>query len=57
MSLENPDLAGEYTDKSSAEILAEATGRPVEEFQFDREKHSIPELDELEWVDPDEIDD
>lgn len=55
MSLEEPVSAGEYTDKSAAEILSEVTGRPVEEFQFDREEYPLPELDELESVDPDEV--
>lgn len=35
----NPQLA--------SEVLAEATGQPMEVFEFDREDHPIPELDDL----------
>jgi hypothetical protein len=55
MSLDDPEPAGEYTDKSAAELLAEATGRPVEEFECDPDEYPTPELDDLEWVEPDEV--
>lgn len=56
MSLEHQDADGEYTDKSAAELLAEATGRPVEEFKCDPDEYPTPELDELESVDLDKLD-
>ena len=42
-------------EKSAAELLAEETGRPVEEFEIDEDEYPIPELDELEVVDPDDV--
>lgn len=40
--------------ESSAELLAEATGRPVSDFE-PREDTPYPDLDDLEEVDPDEV--
>lgn len=37
----------ELNPKMASEVLAEATGRPVEAFEFDRDEYPIPELDEL----------
>ena len=34
-------------EKTAAEILAEQTGRPVEEFEYDGE---IPDPEDQEWV-------
>lgn len=39
----------ELNPETAAEALAEATGRPVEEFQVPEEAYPSPELDELEW--------
>lgn len=49
MSLENSD------SKSVSEHLAEMTDRPAEEFEPDFEEYPIPDLDDLESVDPDKI--
>jgi hypothetical protein len=48
MSLENRD------SKTFAEILAEETGRPVEEFEVPDDLE-IPDLDDLTEVDADEF--
>lgn len=44
----------ERDQRSVAERLAEETGRPVEEYEYDG---PVPDLDELETVSPEEIDD
>ena len=43
MSLEETTWS---SGQPTEEILAELTGRPVEDFEYDGE---IPELDELDW--------
>ena len=45
------DDADEYDDRPADEILAEMTGRPREDFQYDGE---IPDAEDLEWERVDE---
>lgn len=42
----------ERDQQSVAEQLAEETGRPVEEYEYDG---PVPDLEELETVDPEEV--
>lgn len=42
----------ERDQRSVAERLAEETGRPVEEYEYDG---PVPDLDELETVDAEEV--
>lgn len=37
----------ELNPRLASEVLAEATGRPVEAFEIDHDEHPMPELDEL----------
>jgi hypothetical protein len=45
----------ELEEKSIPELLAEETGEPAEKFDFDEDEYEIPELDELEVLDPDQV--
>lgn len=47
MTGDSPDVPGVDDAPTAAEILAEMTGRPVEEFEL-TEDMEFPELDELE---------
>ena len=42
----NIDQDSRTSENSSADVLAELTGQPVDEFEYDGE---IPELDELKF--------
>jgi hypothetical protein len=56
MAIEDaPPPTEELEEKSAAELLAEETGRPVEEFEIDEDEYEFPDLDELEVLDPDEV--
>lgn len=48
-------MATEFEGESFPELLAEETGEPVEKFEYDPEEHPIPELDDLESVEPEEV--
>jgi len=51
----NPDEdALEERDDSVSVVLAEMTGRPREEFEYDREEAEFPHPDDLESVPEDE---
>lgn len=52
---DSPPPTEELPEKSAAELLAEETGRPVEEFEIDPDEYEFPALDELETLDPDEV--
>ena len=48
-------MATEQDEKTAAEHLSAATGRPVA--AFTAENYEVPSLDELETVPPEELDD
>lgn len=50
-----PPPTEELPEKSAAELLAEETGRPVEEFEIDPAEYEFPHPEDLESLDPDEV--
>jgi hypothetical protein len=51
----DPPPTSELEAKTAAELLAEETGRPVEEFEIDPDEYEFPHPEELESLDPDDV--